>query len=364
MLTHFDAASPGRKSDLIATLFGMDQFNDFAAHYNESMDPALTLGTTLQAQLAARRQVMRADEEVRDGEAEALRVLDQAATDYAGAIAEGLTYDALRGLVGSPDAPGRLQELDAKLHQLMPAITGCSRERLEEQFNLAVANTERVAASQNGLEQRRNQVSFRNLFAAVQSLRAERDDQCPACLTPIDLVASNPFERAEAGLTELEELAQLEEHALQARHALDEAGRQLLVELRNLEAFLLSENEADTPVYVYLHGLAPNPDVPDWWAPVLTEDAGHADATPSLDQLLQIATRASGRDDATREALQARDGDLADQARLNDARVWMAEHDTRRTRVVEDAAQATTRLIQWEVANADLIRQAGEEALL
>src|SRR5690606_38664142 len=152
--------------------------------------------------------------------------------------------------------------------------------------------------------------SFRNLFAAVQSLRAERDDQCPACLTPIDRVARNPFDRAEAGLVELEELVQLEEQALQARQSLDEAGRQLRAELRSLEAFLLSEGEADTPVYAYLNGLAPAPDVPDWWTPVLSEDEGQVDATPSLDQLLQIAGRASARDAATREALQAREGDL------------------------------------------------------
>jgi hypothetical protein len=103
--------------------------------------------------------------------------------------------------------------------------------------------------------------------------------------------------------------------------------------------------------------------VPDWWAPVLSEDEGQVDATPSLDQLLQLAGRASARDAATREALQARERDLAEQARLNDARVWMAEHDTRRARVVEDAAQARTRITQWELANADLIRQAGDEAL-
>lgn len=357
------AAPPGRKGDMIATLFGMDQFNEFAAHFNESMDPALTLGTALQVQLAARRQAMRADEEVRDGEAEALRALDQTAADYAGAIAEGLTYDALRGLIGSSDAPGRLQELDAKLRQLMPAITGCSSERLAEQFTGAAARTERVAAYQNGLEQRRNQLSFRNLFAAVQSLRAERNDQCPACLTSIDRVASNPFERAEVGLAELEELAQLEEQALQARQLLDEAGRHLRAELRSLEAFLLSEGEADTPMYAYLSGLAPAPDVPDWWARVLSEGEGQVDATPLLDQLLEIARRASARDAATHEALQARERDLAEQTRLNDARVWIAEHDTRRARVVEDAAQARTRITQWEVANADLILQAGDEAM-
>lgn len=75
------ATPPGRKNDLIATLFGMDQFNDFAAHFNESMDATLTLGAMLQTQLAGRRQALCADEVIRDGEAEKIRALDQAAAN-------------------------------------------------------------------------------------------------------------------------------------------------------------------------------------------------------------------------------------------------------------------------------------------
>ncbi len=357
------ATPPGRKSDLIATLFGMDQFNDFAAHFNESMDATLTLGATLQTQLAGRRQALRADEEVRDGEAEKLRALDQAAADYAGALADALTYDGLRGLVGSPERPGRLQELDTKLRGLMPAITGNSRKRVAELFTNADSSSEIAATSQRGLDERRSQVSFRNLFAAVQSLGAAYSDHCPACLTPIEQVASNPFERAQDGLAQLEELARLEADNERLRRALDEASRELRTGLRSLEEFLLSEDQADTPVYAYLRGLPRNPDTPDWWVPVHRPETDQTGATPPLSQLLEVADRAAARDIATRKALQAREADLAEQSRLNDARVWMAEHDTLRARVIEDAAQARARIAQWEEANADLIRRAREEAL-
>jgi energy-coupling factor transporter ATP-binding protein EcfA2 len=356
------AAPPGRRKDLISTLFGMDQFNDFAAHFNESMDPALTLGTRIQAQLATQRQAMRADEDVRDGVAEAIRKLDEEAADYAGAIAQGLAYDALRDLVGSSGTPGRLQELDTKLNQLLPAITGCNRERLAGQFARVVEISEHVAVLQDGLEQRRKQVSFRNLFLAVQSLRGERADQCPACLTPIENVASDPFERAEAGLVELNELAQLEAQFMQARRELDEAARQLRTELRSLEEFLLSEGKESAPPYIYLHNLAPDPAVPGWWVPMLPEGGHQASTTPSLDQLLQVAENASVRDALTRDALQARESDLEERARLNEARLWIAEHESRRASLIEGAAQANARIAEWEASNAGLILQADEEA--
>lgn len=60
------AATPrGSKTDLIATLLGMDQFNDFASHFNESMDTALALTTKTQTQLDDRRQALRTGERTR-----------------------------------------------------------------------------------------------------------------------------------------------------------------------------------------------------------------------------------------------------------------------------------------------------------
>jgi DNA repair exonuclease SbcCD ATPase subunit len=357
------ASPPGRRSDLIAILFGMGQFNDFAEHFNESMDPALALRTVLQTELVGSRQALRADEAVRDGEAEKLRALDQAAADYAAEFAEGLTYDGLRALVGSPETPGRLQELDTKLRELMPAITGISRKRIAELFSDADASSEMVASSHRGLDERRSQVSFRNLFAAVQALLPEHPDVCPACLTPIERAAFNPFERSRDGLVQLDELARLEADNQRCRRVRDEASRELRTGLRTLEEFLNSEGEEDTPAYAYLHRLPRNPDTPDWWVSVHSPETDQTGATPSLAQLLEAADRAAARDIATRQALEGRQADLAEHRRLNDARVWMAEHNTRRARVLEDAAQARARIAQWEVSNADLIRRAGEEAL-
>jgi hypothetical protein len=50
------AAKPaGQKTELIATLFGMDRFNDFVGHFNDSMDGQLTLQGLKQRELATSR---------------------------------------------------------------------------------------------------------------------------------------------------------------------------------------------------------------------------------------------------------------------------------------------------------------------
>ncbi|WP_332776812.1 AAA family ATPase [Polaromonas sp.] len=356
------ATPPGRKNDLIATLFGMDQFNDFASHFNESMDAALTLTTQTQIQLAGRRLALRTDEATRDAEAEQLRALDQVAADYAAGVGPDLTYDDLKALaIGSDEAPSRLQELDTKLRALVPSLTNNSREFAAELYAHADAGAEGVAISMRALNERRNQVSFRHLFTAVQALRGEHPDHCPACLTPIAEAANNPFERAEAGLRELEELAVLEADHERLQRVREEASRALRIGLRNLEEFLVSEEEVVGPVSAYLRALPRNPDAADWWMAVHSPERDETGATPSLDQILEVADRAAARDARTRESLRVREADLAEQQRLNDARVWMAQHDTRRARVVEDATQARARIAQWEEANADLIRRAGDE---
>lgn len=59
--------------------------------------------------------------------------------------------------------------------------------------------------------------------------------------------------------------------------------------------------------------------------------------------------------------MDAREADAAEHRRLNDARVWIAEHRTRRNGIVQAAAQARARIEQWETANANLVQRAEQE---
>jgi len=326
------------------------------------MDAALTLGAQTQVQLNERRQALAQDEAMVAGELGQLAAIDQAAADYAAGFAEGLTYEGLKALVGSEEAPSRLQELDARLRAVPPVPTGISRERLSDLYANADAGTERVAAATRLLNERRSQVSFRNLFAAVQSLRATDANHCPACLTPIAEATQNPFERAEAGLRELAELATLEADHQRLARMQEVASGSLQAELRKLEEFLENSGQRDSVVCAYLRALPRSPDAPDWWMSIHSPAADETGATPSLQQFLEAADRASAQDVEAQEALAARDADAAELRRLNDARVWIASHETTRARAVQDAAQARVRIAQWEEANADLIRRAAQEA--
>lgn len=355
------ATPPGRKSDLIATLFGMDQFNDFASHFNESMDAALTLGTTLQTQVAAQRQALLHDEAKRDAEAEELEALGEEAARYAGAFSEGLSYEGLLAMVGSTEAPGRLQELEAQVRGALPPITRISRETMQRLFAAADSHTELLTASQRALDARSGEVSFHQLFSAVQALQADQGDRCPACLTPLTSAATNPFARAAEGVRTLEELARLESEREECRRSLEDAGRELRVGLGNLEAFLRSEHRGDAPLCVHLRNLPLNPNGAGWWTAFYSSESDASGATPSLEQILIAADEAAARDQHTEEAIGQRGAALEEMQRLNQAWAWIAAHEQRRINVAQEAANARARIEHWEQENEHLIARAAEE---
>jgi hypothetical protein len=58
------AARPSAaRTELIAALFGMERFNDFASHFNESMVAALARDSENERALASRRQALACDQQ-------------------------------------------------------------------------------------------------------------------------------------------------------------------------------------------------------------------------------------------------------------------------------------------------------------
>jgi energy-coupling factor transporter ATP-binding protein EcfA2 len=352
------ARPPGRRAELIATLFGMDQFNDFVSHFNESMDQALTLGNMLQVTLANRRQALTVDRATAEGETSQLERLDQNAAQYAEAFTAGCTYADLKALVSSSEPPCRLQQLESQLNVVPPALIGVSRQRLAKLYSEADGAAQRAQISTRLLEDRRSQVSFQDLYNAVLVLRADDPDHCPACRTPIAEVAESPFARAEVGLGELKELAALQADDLRLRGELDDASRTLREELRKLHDFLGAQGEGNGLVITYIAALPGRVETHDWWIGVLSPEADETGATPTLEQVFAAADMASQQDQRSAAALRERQAIIEERDRLNEVRLWIQQQEIRRQRVIEDATAARARIEQFEAANSDLNSRA------
>lgn len=355
------ARPPGRRAELIATLFGMDQFNDFVAHFNESMDQVLTLGNTSQLALRTKREALALDQATIDGEAAQLERLELSAAQYSEEFAAGSTYDDLKSLITKSDLPCRLQQLEEQLNAVPPALVDVSRQGLVKLYAELCDAAQQTQTAVLGLEERRSQIVFRDLYESVLALRAEDPDHCPACRTPIAEAAENPFTLAEEGLRGLRDLAEFQEDVQRLKGIFNVASDGLRDELQKLHSFLETQGEAGGIIATYIAGLPRRPESLDWWKGVYAPEADGSGATPSLEQVFTAANRASQQDERVAAALRERQALIEERDRLNEVRLWIQQHDMNRQRVADEAAAARRRIEQFEDENAVLIDQASRE---
>jgi hypothetical protein len=359
------ARPPAQRTELIATLFGMEKFNEFVSHFNESIDLQLVTRADKQLALNGKRNALTADQATVNGEAKAL--LDLAAEEAALALthSEGMTYVGLKALIGTPAAPGRLQELDGILNAVPPAAIGLSRDGLLNAFEAPRLAQEELTGIAAKLEARSSQVSFKDLYTAVLALQATEGAHCPACDTPLGDTKSNPFEKASAGLAQLKELGELQDELKDAKTKVGTASRELRRHLGLLAALTAAQDEQETPVGRYLAGLTAEP-AGEWWSavyPARPPQEGAADNAVTLAGILAVADRVAAQDAASALARQERQRNATERAGLVAHQLAVQAQDLKRQQLVNAVAAAKGRIAAFDVDNAQLIRDVAQEAL-
>lgn len=363
------ARPPAQRTELIATLFGMEKFNEFVGHFNELIDPQLVLTCAKQLALTGKRNALAADQATVDGGAQALLNLTNEESALALTHSEGMTYTGLKALIGSAEAPGRLQELEGILNAVPPASIGLTRQGLLEGFEAARKGHEQLTGIVAKLETRSSQVSFKKLYTAVLALQATEGDHCPACDTLLAgevHVVTNPYDKATDGLSQLKELGDLQEERETVQTVVATASRAIRQQLSTLAAFVVDQGEQEAPVARYLAGLVAEP-VTDWWAAIYPARPEHqanaaADAT-SLDQLLAIADRVATQDATSLLANQERQRHIIERDGLNAFRLSVQAQDLKRQQLVNGVTAASGRIAAFDVDNAELIGEVAQEAL-
>ena len=359
------ARPPAQRTELIATLFGMDKFNEFVGHFNGSIDQQLVLSATKQLALTGKRNALTADQAMVNGEVKAL--LDLANEEAALALmhSAGMTYAGLKAHIGIAGAPGRLQQLEGILNAVPPAAIGLSREGLLSAFDVSRQGQEQLTGIAAKLEARSSQVSFKDLYTAVLALQATECDHCPACDTPLADAKYNPFDKATAGLAHLKELGELQEKRNAAQGKVAAASRELRRQLANLAAFVTPHGAQETPVGRYLAGLAIEP-TGDWWTAVYPAQAPQegvaATAAVTLEQILLVADRVAVQDAASLLASQERRRNITERDGLIAFQLSVQAQDLKRQQLVDDVTKAKGRIAAFDVDNAALIRDVSQEA--
>lgn len=348
------ARTPGDQRQIIATLFGVDQFSDFVRGFNPSLDQDLMLGGVQAALLAQRRLQLVNSEQVIAAYPQKIVVIEGMEQALARRMSpDNVPYQAcVDWLLGTPQQHGRWSYVQAQLVAVPPAINDVTQARLMallDQVNLFQGQFQMAAAQ---LARRAAEVSYAKLYEAVLTL-ADGATTCPACGTGLADVAQDPFAKARAGMEQLGQLAALQQQEAGLQTSLGEAMRALWDEMRRV--IRLAENAY--PENLRAAGLPqlPQTSLGAWLGAWVDGDRRGWNALLQVAELIEHADIHARNVHAQRGAL-AQERDLLDTYRLEIERLR-----TMRATATQELAVAQQTVTQFDVANHQLIEAVAAE---
>jgi recombinational DNA repair ATPase RecF len=345
------ARSPAQAGALIATLFGLDAFSDLVNNFTANVDRQLNLERPQKMALDLRRAALEASRIQVANNAATLSDFDTRREQLAVDFSPGTTYARLLELIGTNENPGRLQEVVRLLEEQVPPQSGLSSAEVRALRRSLRTKRGALEECRESLQERAAQVSYRGLYRAVQALQANAaPGVCPACETPLDRVTTDPYQRADAGLELLRDIA-----------ALEERQETLLRECSQLSDRLKGWVNGASQLQA-LHAPALTPLVE--WAEA--ENAGPAwtDGVVNHEiwrEWLRAVRRLEIKDVGIRQRFARQDELVEERERLEAARTNLAALDGQRSQHINQVAERQAEIDNFDNANAGLIADVAQE---
>lgn len=239
------AQSPAKQTELISTLFGLDSFNDFIRNFTAEIDGRyIDLIGVKAAELAQKRQVLAGSQHQLIFNQEELEKLVDEELQLAQQYREEITFaQMVTELNGNGEDLGAIKFLDTELQQPLANKSGLTIAVVQALEQSIYTNLTDLNAKQQELATANQKVSFKQLYEAVTQVQLSNPEHCPACKTPLNQVAVNPYANASAELEKLQHLAVLQQKV----QRLNEKISPLLVELSQIVntccTYLPTENQ-------------------------------------------------------------------------------------------------------------------------
>ena len=205
------AQLPARQTELISTLFGLDDFNEFVLNFTSEMDRYIDLVGVESQKLQQKRLALVSEKQTIDGSAAAFAALAQDEFNLANQYEQGITFDQLTSKLGNSETPGEIAALEGELLQPLAAKTELTVTALLSKQQAIEEHQSALTTKQRELEAASTELSFKQLYTAVSALGEVSKDECPACKTPLNKTYNDPFELATQELEKLAHLSQLEQ---------------------------------------------------------------------------------------------------------------------------------------------------------
>lgn len=250
------ANSPVAQQTRLAALFGLEEFNTFATQFNDSLDTYLAdLVGKKGRDLAEREKVLAGHKATLEGLPENAKVAEARGAALLSKYPECKGLEEIKAVLTGPEGNGgkqkannteigRLQNLKAAADPGTDVILACVDELLRF--------IKEKAESEAFLNQYKDQLSLRDLYAAIQGNREKFENECPACASELYrdgqlVVPVDPYSNAEEKLKHFDAALRAEERIKEVREALDLGWRDLISTIAKLPASAAAVGFAKAP---------------------------------------------------------------------------------------------------------------------
>jgi hypothetical protein len=186
--------TPSQQEKLIASLFGISDFNEFVNNFNENLEPYIPQITTdakaleeLEISFVEQRRII-------ESKTETYGNLDEQEEVLARSYREGMSFAAVVQDVGSSEG-GAIKAIMDQLSQPIQVKAGVTSIGMFDAEKAVRTSWQALSLLQATRVERALDLSYRKLYASILELQSLTPDKCPACDTPLlgpNSVASDP----------------------------------------------------------------------------------------------------------------------------------------------------------------------------
>ncbi len=349
------AQAPAKQAELISTLFGLESFTEFVRNFTAEIDDryidsvgekATLLAKKQQSLSGAQQQIQSANNDLKAVSADELKLANQ--------YREGATFNQMvLEINGSDEAPGAIECLEQEMQQPPPSKSNLNSIALETLRNSISTTIQNLNVKQQVLAAASQQVSFKQLYEAVSQVQASSPSACPACKTPLNEVAVNPYNHAIEELQKLQQLANIQQEAGQ----IEQSARQSLFNLSQTISTCLKFYPQSNPIKPYELESSVQPSIA-WWNSLNCKLADGYTPWQHITAQVQCLEESDNKVD---QATQQKNLKQAELNKLRDYSRLITILQTRRQTANTAATAAQQVIDNFQKENAQLIADAEAE---
>jgi ABC-type Mn2+/Zn2+ transport system ATPase subunit len=208
----YSSKTQGQQENLLATLFGLDEFYSFVNGFTENISGKIPTESAKQNELDKKTLEITGQKQNIVNSTKKLAEIEEQKKVISEKSKLNKTYEELDLYInGNLEQKGRIVQIDEELQK--PQGKLFQHSSVKDLFD-SIINIEKIItlyeANNTKFEQEKDKISFRAIFQLVQNFETTITDKCPVCETPVEQTNINPYDNARIKLKELEGIAEIE----------------------------------------------------------------------------------------------------------------------------------------------------------